>query len=258
MTIKNILKKLKIHPVFFFLALISILTGLFKEFSIFFIVIFVHETGHVLTSIYYNWNIESINFYPFGGLIKFDEKINKPIKEELIIVISGLIFQTFLYIVIYALHNLYCISDNVFIMFKNYHYSILFFNLIPIYPLDGIKIINLIFSKFLPFKLSHKLSIIISYIFIILFIIYSIKNYISMNTILIIGLLINKLEEERKNHKYIFNRFIFERYLYNFNFKNIKVIKNNKIMKMYRDKKHVFKINNEYITEKSLLKNKFK
>ena len=27
---------------------------------------------------------------------------------------------------------------------------------------------------------------------------------------------------------------------------------------MYRDKKHVFKINNEYITEKSLLKNKFK
>ena len=31
-------------------------------------------------------NIKSINFYPFGGLIKFDDYINRPIREEFLIV----------------------------------------------------------------------------------------------------------------------------------------------------------------------------
>lgn len=256
--IKNILKKLKIHPVFFFLIFASVLTGLFKEFSIFFIIIFVHEIGHVISATYYHWNIKTINFYPFGGLIKFDEQINKPIKEELIIVISGLFMQSLLYFFICILHNFYYISDNLFFAFQKYHYSILLFNLLPIYPLDGIKIINLLFSKIFPYKFSHLLSLIISYIFIVIFIIYSFKNSLSMNTLLIISLLISKLIEERKNHKYYFNKFVFERYLYNFNFKSIKIINNNKIKKMYRDKKHVFKVNKDYVTEKNMLKNKFK
>ena len=78
-----------------------------------------------------------------------------------------------------------------------------------------------------------------------------------MNTILIISLLINKINDEVKNHNYYYNKFIFERYLYNFKFPKIKVLKNNKINKMYRDKKHIFKIKNEYITENKILKQKF-
>lgn len=256
--IKNILKKIKIHPIFFFFAFISAFTGLFKEFLVFSSLIFFHESGHIITSIFFNWKIDSINFYPYGGMIKFNEKINKPISEEVIITISGLLFQLIYYFIIVMLYNSYKISDYTFILFKNYHYSIFFFNLIPIYPLDGIKLINLLLCKNFSFNFSHILSIIISYIFIIIFMIFSYTNSLSMNTLLMISLLINKVIEEHKQHKYYCNKFIFERYLYKFNFRKTKIIDNQNLNNMFRDKKHIFKYKNEYITENSLLKKKFK
>lgn len=255
--IKSILKKLKFHPIFFFLAFISVLTGLFKEFLVFFLIIFFHEMGHVLAALHFKWNIKSINFYPFGGLIKFDDYINRPIREEFLIVMSGIGAQIIFYFFICILHNFYYINDSLFIMFRNNHYSIILFNLIPVYPLDGIKIANLFLNKFLPFKISHTITLFLSYIFFIIFLLFSLYNNLSMNTLLIISLILSKIIEEQKNHNYYFNRFIFERFLYNFNFKKVKVINNGKINKMYRDKKHVFKINKNYISEKTVLKNRF-
>lgn len=242
---------------FFFLVIISVLTGLFKDFLIFFSIIFIHEMGHTITALYYKWNIKSIKFYPFGGLIKFDEYINRPIKEEFWIVVSGIGFQFIYYFFILLIHKLYYISDTTFIAFKSYHYSIVIFNLIPVYPLDGIKVFNILLNKCLPFKISHLISIFISYIFGLIFIIFSFYNYLSFNALLIIFLIINKIIEEHKNHRYYFNKFIFERYLYNFDFKKVKIIKGNNVNKMYKDKKHVFKLKGRHITEKKLLKTKF-
>lgn len=261
LTIKSILKKIKFHPIFFFLAFISILTGLFKDFLVLSSVIFFHEMGHVIVSQFLKWNIKTIKFYPFGGMIKFDEKINKPIKEELLITVSGLLFQTLYFLIICVLYHNYIISDQTFLMFKNYHYSIFLFNLVPIYPLDGIKLVNLLLCKILPFKISHFITIMISYFFLIIFILFlftSSLGFLSMNVIMILSLLLIKILEEQKNHNYYFNKFLFERYLYKFNFNKVKVINNSKLDKMYRDKKHIFKSNNEYVTENIFLRKKFK
>ena len=69
-----------------------------------------------------------------GALIKFDSNLNKPLKEEFIVAIMGVIFQT---IFIYFFNNEYLV-----ISYK----IILIFNLIPIYPLDGAKIVNLLLN----------------------------------------------------------------------------------------------------------------
>jgi len=256
--IKNILKKVNIHSILFFLAFASVITGLFKEFLVFSSIIIIHELGHIVSALIFKWNIKKINFYPFGGYIEFDEILNRPIKEELIIVISGLLFQTIYFILITIFYNNYIISERLFNLFKHYHYSILLFNLIPIYPLDGIKIVNLLLSKFIPYRLAHFISIIISIIFIIIFIVFSLINYLNMNFVLMTGLLFKQIINEKKNHKILFNKFVFERYLYNLKFNKTKILKNEKIKNMYRDKKHVFKINNEYITERKLLRKKYK
>ena len=258
MIIKNILKKVKIHSIFFFLAFASVITGLFKEFLVFTSIIIVHEFGHIISATVFRWNIKKINFYPFGGYIEFDEILNKPIKEEIVIVISGLLSQIIYFIIISFLFNNYIISENLYEMFKHYHYSILLFNLIPIYPLDGIKIVNLLLSKFMPYRIAHYISIVISIIFVIFFIIVSIIYYLNMNVILMFGILFKQIISEKKNHNLMCNKFIFERYLYNLNFNKTKIMRNEKIKNMYRDRKHVFKINNEYITEKKLLRKKYK
>ena len=52
-----------------------------------------------------------------------------------------------------------------------YHYGILFFNLLPIIPLDGSKILNLGLSKYLNLKLSNKLNVFISVITILILLI---------------------------------------------------------------------------------------
>jgi len=256
--IKSILKKINVNPIFFFLAFVSVITGLFKDFLVFSSIIFFHELGHILVALHYKWKIRQINFYPYGGYIEFNEILNKPIKEELIIVISGLISQTLYFLIIHLIYSNNCISRNIYESFKLYHNSILLFNLIPIYPLDGIKIINLILSKYMPYRYAHYVSILISIIFMIIFTFVSIVFGLSMNFMLIFGLLIYQIIREKRNHNIMCNKFIFERYMYTLNFDKTKIINDENLKKMYRDYKHVFKSKNEYVTEKKELKKIFR
>ena len=54
-----------------------------------------------------------------------------------------------------------------------------------------------------------------------------------------------------KQLKYIYNRFLLERYLYNISYPKIKIISNGN--KMYKNNSHIIKVNNNYITEKKYL-----
>ena len=75
MIIKNLLK-IKIHPLFYLFAFLSSITGLFYEFVIFTIIIFVHEMGHVTAGLLFKINIKKILILPFGGLTIFEMPIN--------------------------------------------------------------------------------------------------------------------------------------------------------------------------------------
>ena len=76
---------------------------MFKEFSMVFLIIIIHELGHLFMAKYYKWNFDKIVIYPFGGCTKFDEKINRPMKEELLILISGPSIQIILFLIIIVL-----------------------------------------------------------------------------------------------------------------------------------------------------------
>ena len=224
----------KIHPFFYLFALLCIITGYFKNFIFITFIILFHEMGHILMSIYFKWRIDKVVILPFGCITLFDEYINRPIIEEFLITITGPIFQCILFIV-----------DNS--LFKEYNLNLLMFNLIPIFPLDGSKIMNIIFNKFFSFKISHILSIIISIILILLLLTYK------YNLVIYIALLFLSIKTYKEfiNHKYIFNKFLLERYINNFNFKKTKIINNYHFLK--RDYKHLIKFKNKYITEKAFL-----
>ena len=128
-----------IHLFYFITMLLAFFTGLFKDFVLFTSIILIHELGHALAALYYKWDIEKIVIMPFGGITIFNEKLNRPIKEEFIILIFGPIFQIIYYRILFPIINSYA--------FMNYHYALLFFNLLPIYPLDGAKLLNLLFNK---------------------------------------------------------------------------------------------------------------
>lgn len=203
------------------------------------IIIIIHEIGHLVPAIYYKWKIEKITILPFGGLTIFNEDINRPLKEEFIILITGPLFQ-----IIFT----YIMKNNIELL--NISKEILYFNLLPIYPLDGSKIINIILNKICSFKKSHLITL---YLSVITIIFLTIKRF-NLITILIMILIVKKVIEEINNHHLIFNRFLLERYLKNYKFKNLKTIKNENQMK--RDYRHIF-MTKPHLTEKEYLKKRF-
>ena len=236
----------KIHLFYYLLAILCIMNGYFKDFILISLIIIIHEFGHIIMALYYDWRIEKVVILPFGGITIFNEILNKKIKEEFMIAIMGPIFQILLFIIVNKITYDY--------KFNFYNNLLLIFNLMPIYPLDGSKILNLGLCKILPYKISHKISIYFSYLILLIYILYIMYN---PNLILFIAIifLFFKVIVEHKKHKYIYNKFLFERYLYNLNFNKIKKINN--INNFYRDNKHIVKFNNQYVSEKNILKNLF-
>lgn len=242
---KNILNKIYIHPISILTLLIFTLMGEFRFISYFMLLIIVHEFGHIITSLYFKWNIEKIIILPLGGLTKYKSKINTPLKEELMVAISGVLYQIIFYLIIKNK------VDYEYFSFINYF--ILVFNLIPIYPLDGAKILNVILNKLTSFKKSITSIIFISYVFIIILTVIFFKiNKIVLVTLLFLSLEVNKLYKEKD---YIFNKFLLERYLEKLKFKKRKNIKN--VNQMKKDYTHIFLFNKKYITEKEFLEKTF-
>ena len=237
MIIIDFFKDIKVSKYTYIIVLLALITGQIKELLGLLIIIISHEYGHYFMSKIFKWNIDKIYLYPFGGLIKYNEKIDKPFKEELLIAISGILNQFLVYLLFLLLNKYYFISDYFFNIIKNYNYSIILFNLIPIIPLDGSKILNIILNKLFNFRKSY---IILNILSIILLIIFIFKSNISL--IIVILFLIYKIYLNIKNKEFIFNRFVLEKYLYPDDYKDIYIINNIKDMK--RNKKHI--INNMF------------
>ena len=236
---KNIFK---IHPLTYIVCLIFIFLGYFNLYLCFFLVLIVHESGHILFSLIFKWKIKQIIFMPLGLLLKFEDNLNKPLIEEFIISIMGIIFQL---IFILFIHN------NKIIIVSN---IILLFNIIPVYPLDGSKILNILLNKITNFKNSYFLTLIVSFFTIIIILFISIIKLSLISIISMLPLLKNIIDLFYERNK-LFIKFLLERYLYNFNYK--KSITIYSINDMKRDYYHYFYINNNKYSEKEMLNSYF-
>ena len=103
----------------------------------------IHELGHFITAYLlgyiFKFKIIKIVILPFGCITYFKTELNTKTYKELIVAISGPIFQIIGSIILYT------ITQNDLVLFFNK--IILILNLIPIIPLDGSKIIESILFK---------------------------------------------------------------------------------------------------------------
>ena len=235
LVMRPIWNKIYLHPCFYITMIIMLITGLFKVFLLFLFIIITHELGHLLAITIFKWQIKKIILLPFGALILIEDDINKPLIEELIITIMGPLFQII---------TLFCFPFLDYISIP-----LLLFNLLPIYPLDGSKLLNIFLNKLLPFKHSYLLSLLISFIITILVIIYN-HNFIIF---ICLFFLFYKTYDAYTNVDFYFNRFLLERYLKKINFSKTKLIKGIKPTHMYRDKKHTFLCKNRFYSESEIL-----
>lgn len=232
----NILKIKFDNTIYLFLLLI-ILCGMFKEFSFIFILLFFHELGHAIIGIILRWKIISITFYPYGGLTLFNKEENSSINEEILILLAGPIFQ----IITYLILDYYFKYDYI----RTYHLTILIFNLLPIYTLDGGRLLNLLLNKVFNYLKSFYITIIISFITIFLLILFCVFKYPNFNLMLLSIFLILKVIKSIKDIKYRYNKFLLERYLNDYSFKKTKVSKN--LYSFYKEYYHYIDFKEEKV-----------
>ncbi len=251
---KNILNKIEFHYTYIIMTLGLVLTGHFANLLIFTSLIIIHEFGHIITAAIYKYKIKKVIIYPYGGITKLDTLVNTRIEIDLLIAISGIILQSIYFYIVLFLYNKGMVREYIYNLFLIYHNSMLLFNILPIIPLDGSKIINLLFSKYLNLNLSNNLTVLVSFITLIILLISNIyENNYSM--IMVVFVLLQNIWKYYKKIEYVYNKFILERYLYNIRYKSVKIIDNKN--KMYKNKTHLFKVNNNIIEEKRFLSDFF-
>ena len=225
--------KIEIHNITYITMLISFLSGYFQYIYILLLIIFIHEFGHFFISNLINIKANKIIIYPFGGLTIYDSDLNLNTNKELISLLGGIPFQLLFYFLVVIIHNNNLMTHNVFNIIKRINIILISFNFLPILPLDGGRLLNILLDKIFPYKLSNKLTLIVSILFLGLFIMYK-RTILS---ILLFVFLLKEIILEINNIDNKYMTFLFERYKNNYSFKKIKRINN--LNKFKRDYYHI-------------------
>lgn len=211
---------IKIHDSTYIFILVAFLSGYFEYIYILLLIIIIHEVGHLIFGYLGGIKHSVIVIYPFGGITKYNNDLNVSIRKELFLLIGGITFQLLFYLLVLFLYNNLLVTAHVFNLFNRINIFLISINFLPIIPLDGGKLINLILDYFFSYRVSNIISIIISIVFIFLFTIIN-KTYLSL---IFSIFLIKSIYLEIINIRVKYYAFLFERYKNNYNFKKSKII----------------------------------
>ncbi|RSD23302.1 M50 family metallopeptidase [Mesobacillus subterraneus] len=209
----ELLRKIHIHPLLWVVIALAVATAHFIELMMVLLIIFVHEMGHGAAASFFSWRIKKIALLPFGGVAEMDEHGNRPLKEELIVVLAGPLQHVWLIALSYLLFLAGFVPEKWHTLFIEYNLMVLFFNLLPIWPLDGGKLLFVLLSMKSAFQEAHLRTLYFSAGALLLFsVILLVLAPLTLNIWVIIGFLAFSLYFEWKQRRYTFMRFLMERH----------------------------------------------
>ncbi|MEQ2526385.1 M50 family metallopeptidase [Bacillaceae bacterium CLA-AA-H227] len=209
----SMLNKIYIHPLLWVVVAIAVVTAHFIELSLLLLIIFIHEMGHAVAASFFSWRVKRISFLPFGGVAEIDEHGNRPLKEEAIVTLAGPIQHLWLLAVAFFLYEFNLISDFIYTNFVQFNLMILIFNLLPIWPLDGGKFVFLWLSIKESFPKAFRQTLHISIFALSIFVLMILLvEPVNLNVWIIVAFIIFTLRYEWKQSRYVFIRFLMERY----------------------------------------------
>lgn len=193
---KNI--RFKIHWSFIVLGIFLFLTNKYISFFCYFSAVLLHEFGHYFVAKKLGYQLNIITLMPYGASLSGKSKTIKP-KHEFLIAIAGPLVNVYL-IIICVLVKTYLLQNipllNTF-LFANI--STLFFNILPVFPLDGgricLSILSGKISRNKAYKIVSIFGFVICFLFVLMFILsyfYSLNYMLGINSLF---LLITLFEE---------------------------------------------------------------
>lgn len=133
---------------------------------------------------YFHFQIQKIEILPFGAYLSLKDFYFQSIWKEMCVVLAGPCSHIFIYLGIHllsdSLYQDYLLTMNMFIFA---------FNLLPIYPLDGGRVLGLLLQCVMDLKKAMLTTLKISvFVYCVLFLFY-----FQMNTLVILGYLFFQL-----------------------------------------------------------------
>src|SRR5699024_12739012 len=150
-----------LHPILIVFIILSILTGTFIQLFIILFIVLFHELGHYIAATYFNWRIQYIMLWIFGGVMKTDESTEPAMREEIIVTLAGPFQHGILFIILQVISFFTMIPESIIEQVHYYNIVILLFNLISIYQLDGVIVLFFLLSLFISYYISFKFIYII-------------------------------------------------------------------------------------------------
>ncbi|WP_062318964.1 site-2 protease family protein [Halolactibacillus sp. JCM 19043] len=136
-------------------VIVVILTGQLTNYLVLLVIMCWHECGHFLTALYFKWPIKELRLFMFGCVMETDAFLMRPLKEQWLVVLAGPLQHVAIFFAcLFLKQSAQPMTVIDFAMRANV--TLVCFNLLPIWPLDGGKIIYLLCNLRLPFK--KKLS----------------------------------------------------------------------------------------------------
>ena len=174
--------KIKFHPLFFVFIFILILSKNFFSVISFLIAVFLHELGHGLIADFLGYKLNQITFLPFGASISGKENVFYSTKHEIIVAVCGPLVNLFLLILCYALFwcfpSIYCYLD----IFYYANLVLFIFNFLPIFPLDGGRVLFAILKNKHDIKKAYKIIKIVGVVLsLCLFSLFVISSFFEIN-----------------------------------------------------------------------------
>lgn len=147
---------IKVHPTFGLILLAYGVLGLFAQALLIFLLVVGHELAHLLTAKAYGFRVKGLELYPFGGAAHCEDLFEGRRLEESMMALAGPVFNLLLLLGAQALRWEGIWTGPAAENFVQINFWLAAFNLLPVLPLDGGRVMRALFSDVFGFVQTTK------------------------------------------------------------------------------------------------------
>ena len=189
---------IKIDFSFYIALLLALFSHQIDIYLTYLIAILIHECGHLVLATLFQWRIIEFRVSAIGGFLTFENDLSRPVIQSLIVATGGVIFN--------LIFGLFLLAINGPVSLIYAQFAIAIFNLLPIAPLDGSRIVQSLLRIIMNYsrvlKVTKVLNVVGLFLFTVFVLAFNLEQYFFV--IIVLAFLVGKFHATAP---YIYERY---------------------------------------------------
>lgn len=142
-----------VHPSLPVFLLYAALTGHLPIALISVLSVFLHEMAHAAAAVLLGQALQSVELTPMGAILRMKEDRDLSWPKRIVILLAGPAMTLLLCFAAIRMNRLFSTPNEFFWLIFTGNMAIFMMNLLPVYPLDGGRVLSLMLGRFLRFHI---------------------------------------------------------------------------------------------------------